>query len=61
VLKFKCKILVPKNHTGGAHMSITVPDGTPAYRCAEQQESDKNIQQASLLAIKNTVAAKFTK
>jgi hypothetical protein len=42
-------------------MSITVPDGTPAYRCAEQQESDKNTKQASLLAIKNTVAAEFRK
>jgi hypothetical protein len=42
-------------------MSITIPDGTPAYRCAEEQASDKNTKQASLLAIKNTVAAEFRK
>jgi len=29
-----------KSHTGGANMSITAPDGTPANRCAEQQECD---------------------
>jgi hypothetical protein len=42
-------------------MSITAPDGTPAHKCAEQQECNKNTEQASLLAIKNTVAAEFRK
>jgi len=50
-----------KSHTGGAHNSITAPDGTPANICAEKQECDKNTEQASLLAIKNTVAAEFRK
>jgi len=50
-----------KSHTGGAHMSITAPDGTPANRCAEQQECDNNTEQASLLAIKNNVAAELRK
>lgn len=42
-------------------MSITAPDGTRTNRRAEQQECDNNTQPASLLAIKNTVAAEFRK
>jgi hypothetical protein len=50
-----------ENHTGGAHTSISAPDGIPANRHAEQQECDENTQPTSLLAIKNTVAAEFRK
>jgi len=55
-MSYKAQIM---SHTGGAHMSITAPDSTPANRCAEQQECDSNTEQASLLAIKNNVAAEF--